>query len=283
MRIVREDNREFKINGIDWKLLELENFGGFESDIKIVDNAIGDGGIESSSRVAQKDRTFVAKSRDNKRNEILRQQVNAFFIPKKKYAIYLTYMGVTRWCEGEIHRYSLPNGNVHRDMTLTVTFLCANPYMKSFDNFGQNIASVVGMVAFPYLCSVTPGTPQGITGGRFNFAQVIVLNNDGDVDTYCKAIFTAKGSVVNPKLIINGSYVRVIDSMQEGDVIEMDFAANPPTVKKNGKNYVGHCDRTSAFDEMVLIQGDSEVQFDADSGSNLLDVSIFYNKLYSTI
>ena len=103
------------------------------------------------------------------------------------------------------------------------------------------------------------------------------------METYCKAVFTAKGTVVNPKLTVNGNYVRVIDTMQLGDVIIIDFVKNPPTVQKNGANYIGHCDRTSAFDDMALVVGDSEISFDADTGSNLLDVSIYYNKLYGAI
>lgn len=283
IRIVREDSKEFIMDGTDWRIKELSGFGSFENDITMIDNAIGDGGIYGSNRVAQKDRTIMAKSRNPVLNEILRKVAISFFNPKKTFKVYVTYMGVTRWCEGKIHKFDLPTENVYTPMTLTITFLFANPFLKSFDNFGKNIASVVGMCGFPYLCNITPGTPKGTTGGLFNFAQKVVFENDGDVDTYCKAVFTAKGEVVNPKLLINGNYVRVIDTMTEGDVIIVDFTKNPPTVQKNGKNFIGHCDRTSAFDDMALIVGDSEVSFDADNGSNLLDVSIYYNKLYGAM
>ena len=285
IRIVRSDNKEFNIDGTDWRIPSdgLEGFGAYENDITTVDNAVGDGGIIVSDRIAPKDRTIVAKSRNPVLNDILRRAALSFFNAKFEYKIYITYMGVTRWCEGKIYKFDLPSRNVNRTMTMTVTFLCPNPFLKSYDNFGKNIASVMGMCAFPYLCSITEGTPQGITGGRFNFAQVIVLENDGDVETFCKAVFTAKGEVVNPKLTVNGNYVRVIDTMQEGDVIIIDFTKNPPTVQKNGANYIGHCDRTSAFDDMALVVGDSEIAFDADTGSNLLDVSIYYNKLYGAI
>lgn len=285
IRIVRSDSKEFNIDGTDWRIPSdgLDGFGAYENDITTVDNAVGDGGIITSDRIAPKDRTIVAKSRNPILNDVLRRVALSFFNSKFEYKIYITYMGVTRWCEGKIYKFDLPNGNVNRTMTMTVTLLCPNPFLRSYDNFGKNIASVVGMCGFPYLCSVTEGTPQGITGGRFNFAQVIVLENDGDVETYCKAVFTAKGTVVNPKLTVNGNYVRVIDTMQLGDVIIIDFVKNPPTVQKNGANYIGHCDRTSAFDDMALVVGDSEISFDADTGSNLLDVSIYYNKLYGAI
>lgn len=286
IRIVRDDSKEFLIDGTDWRIPSeggLSGFGSFDNDIKMIDNAIGDGGTNGSSRVAQKDRTIVAISRNPVMNEILRKIAVSFFNPKKTFKVYVTYMGVTRWCEGIIHKFDLPTENIYAPMTLTITFMFANPYLKSYDNFGKDIASVARMTAFPYMCSVTAGTPQGTTGGIFNFAQKVMLENDGDVDTYCKAVFTAKGEVVNPKLIINGNYVRVLDTMVEGDVIIIDFTKDPPTVQKNGVNFIGHCDRTSAFDDMALIVGDSEVSFDADNGSNLLDVSIYYNKLYGAM
>ena len=285
IRFIRSDEREFLIDGTDWRIPSkgLDGFGSYENDITTVDNAVGDGGIIVSDRIASKDRTIMAKSRNPVLNDVLRRSALSFFNSKFEYKIYITYMGVTRWCEGKIYKFDLPSVNVNRTMTMTITFLCPNPFLKSYDNFGKNIASVVGMCAFPYLCSVTDGTPKGITGGRFNFAQVIVLENDGDGETFCQAVFTAKGTVVNPKRTVNGNYVRVIDTMQLGDVIIIDFTKNPPTVQKNGANYIGHCDRTSAFDDMALVVGDSEISFDADTGSDLLDVSIYYNKLYGAI
>lgn len=285
IRIVRSDKKEFNIDGTDWRIPSdgLEGFGTYENDITTVDNAVGDGGIITSDRIASKDRTITAVSRNPVLNDVLRRAALSFFNSKFTYSIYLTYMGITRWCEGKIYKFELPNGNVNRTMTMTVTFLCPNPFMKSYDNFGKNIASVMGMCAFPYLCSITDGTPKEVTGGRFNFAQVIVLENDGDVETFCQAVFSAKGTVINPKLTVNGNYVRIIDTMELGDVIIIDFTKNPPTVQKNGVNYIGHCDRTSAFDDMALVVGDSEISFDADTGSNLLDVSIYYNKLYGAI
>ncbi len=286
VRIVRSDSKEFIIDGKDWDIPSksgLEGFGSFENDITMIDNAVGDGGTYGSDRIAPKDRTIVAKSRNPVMNEILRKVAISFFNSKFMYKIYLTYMGVTRWCEGKIYKFDLPTENIHTTMTMTITFLFANPFLKSYDNFGKNVAAITPMCGFPYLCSVTPGTPKGVTGGIFNFAQKIVLENDGDVETFCKAVFTANGTVVNPKLVVNDHYVRVLDIMEQGDVIIIDFTQNPPTVQKNGHNYIGHCDRTSAFDDMALIVGDSIISYDADNGSNLMEVSIYYNKLYGAI
>jgi hypothetical protein len=211
--------------------------------------------------------------------EILRDEVTAFFNPKMTYKVYLTYMGRTRWAEGRIEKFNLSTGNIHRRMKLTITVLFADPYLKSFEDFGKDIASVSGGAGFPYLCRQNVGQPTGI----FNFSQIVNLSNDGDVEAYCKVVMTANGEVENPKIIINNHYVRVIDTMVEDDVIIMDFAANPPTVKKNGVNCIGKCDRTSEFDEMGLVIGDSTLSYTADNGSNNLSVSIYYNKLYAAM
>ena len=284
IKIVRSDNKEFHINGNDWKLTELEGFGEFENDIHVVDKAVGDGGIITSGRIGTKDRTIVAKSLNHHLNEVLRREADSFFNPKLTYKVYLTYMGITRWAEGTIYKFHLPNGNIHRTMTLTVTFMFPDPYLKSEEDYGKDIAAMTPMIGFPYICNISEGRPFGITGGIYNFAREIVLDNDGAIETYCRAVFVAKGNVTNPMLIIdNDNYVKVLDALVEGDVLEMDFVKSPPTVRKNGKNIIGKCDRTSSFDTMILNRGDTLVKYDADDGSNLLQVSIYYNKMYAII
>lgn len=283
VRIVREDNKEFNIDGTNWKLLKLDGFGSFDNTLNRVDKAIGDGSIITSDRIAAADRTIVAKSRNWHLNDVLRREAGSFFNAKMLFKVYVTYLGLTRWGEAKIFKYNLPNGNVHRGMELTVTFLFPNPYLKSFEDFGRDIAAITPMIAFPYLCNVAPGHVYGVTGGIYNFAKQVILENDGDVETYCRAIFVAKGVVKNPALIIGEDYVRVLDEMQQGDVIEMDFTKDPPTIRKNGVNCIGKCDRKSAFDAMSLNIGNTIIQYDADDGSNLLQVSIYYNKLYTVI
>jgi len=286
IRLVREDGKEFLIDGSDWRLLSdgLEGFGEFSNNISTVNNAISDGGIITAARLSTVDRTFSAMSRNTILNDVLRHEAISFFNAKYFYKVYVTYMGLTRWAEGKIAKFQLPAQNIYKAMKLTVTFLFPNPYWKSFDDFGKDIAEVEGCVGFPYLCAKDDSAvPQGFTAGVYNFAKKVILDNDGDVETYCKAVFIASGSVTNPSLKIGDAYVKVIDVMKGGDILEMDFTSNPPTIKKNGVNFIGHCDRTSRFDEMILNLGDTEIAFDATNGSNLLQVSIYYNKLYTTI
>ena len=138
VRFVRSDDREWSIDGSNWGIPSngLEGFGAFNNSISIVDNAIGDGGTAISKNVNLM--------------EILRDEVTAFFNPKMTYKVYLTYMGRTRWAEGRIEKFNLSTGNIHRRMKLTITVLFADPYLKSFEDFGKDIASVSGGAGFPY-------------------------------------------------------------------------------------------------------------------------------------
>lgn len=283
VKIIRDDLRQFDIDNTTWHIPGtngLQNFGYFENDITTIDNAITDGAMISAYRMGTIDRTIVFhNTQPRKSNDVLRKTVLSFFSTKHTYKIYVTYMGVTRWCEGMVLKCDVPTLNINWEMEITVTFLCNNPYLKSYDDFGKDIASILPMAGFPYLSTVKKGSPTG----AFAFSKFVVLNNDGDTDTRFKAVFKAFGFVRNPKLFINDNFVRVITNLNNGDEIEMDFTKAPPSIKKNGQNCIGLCDRKSSFDEMYLGIGDTEVAYDADEGTNLVSVSIYYNKLYSGI
>lgn len=288
IRIVRtSDNTEFLIGQKkDWWLLKngLDGWGGFDNDIESVDNATRDGGVFTSTRLGIKNRGIKCAYMYPRTNDVAREQALKFFNARSTYKVYMTYGSRTLWAEGIIKKFYMDNyADVEKRLDLTLLFSFENPYLKSYDDFGKDIASVKGLIGFPYISNISDGFMKGTSGGIFNFAQQVILSNDGDIEARCRAVFRASGTVVNPKLVINDAYVRVLDTMQDGDVITMDFAANPPTVKKNGVNFIGQCDRTSKFNSMILGIGDTAVQYTADDGTNLLSVSIYYNKLYTAI
>ena len=283
----QSDNTKFEAGtGLDWQVEDegLSGFGSFQSDLGFVDSANRDGGDIASEHIGKKDRTITFIYRPSLGHDLARRNVLAFFGAKDSYKVCVRWGLNDVFAVGKIEKLSCPEKHLERGgLKLTITFLFANPYWSSMDDFGKNIAALRGLIGFPYLCSVTPGTPQGRTGGVFNFAQLVTLSNNGDVETYCKVTITATDEVINPKILINGEYVRVIDTMQRGDAIDMDFVSQPPRITKNGANYVGHCDRTSSFTEMILKRGDNTIQYDADNGSNHMNVTVYYNKQYGAI
>ncbi len=288
IRIIRQsDGQKFEIgSGYDWVVADkgLSGFGDVSNDIDFEDNATSDGGIITSEHLSKKDRSIEAVYKPQTNRAVARKKAISFFKAREFYKVCVTWGMNTVFAIGKIYKMKCPEVPLDHSLTLDVTFLFPNPYWSSMDDFGKNIASLRGMLGFPYLCSITDGTPKGVTGGLFNFAQEVTLNNDGDAPTRCKVTILCQGGTCeNPKILINDEYVRVLDTLADGESIEMDFTAQPPTIKKGGINFVGHCDRTSAFQKMILARGDNKIAYDADNGSSHMNVTVYYNKQYEAI
>lgn len=285
IRIVRDDGEEFNIGeSFDWRLMKngLDGFGSFDNELNFVDNGTHDGGLITSKRLTKKDRSIKAGFVHPNQNTLERQKVQAFFNPKADYRLYITVGDRTLWGECSVYKKNVPISVETQLLTLDVTFMFPNPFLKSFDDFGADIASKTELIAFPYLVSLDK-YPRGLTGGLYNFQKEVYLINDGDVETYCRAEFRAIGNVVNPYLMIGDKYVRLNDTLESGDLVIMDFTTLPPRVTKNGANFIGHCDRTSNFTDMAMKVGDVTIEYGADDGEINLSVSFFYNKLYTSI
>lgn len=276
IKVIRDDAKEFIFDRTLWGITYLDGFNGVNNEIFSDNNAIGDGSIFSGERVGDKDRTISAKLINKNLNEIMRKVAISFFNPKHTYKVYVAYQNQTMWCEGRQIGFSCPMGNIYRPIELTWTILSNMSYMMSVDNFGKDIASIKPMSAFPYLAKIG----VGCIGGKYNFTQNVLIENDGDVDTFFQCIITAKGDVINPKIVKDDKYVRLIDTMIDGDVYVIDFVSSPPTVKKNGANAISKTDRTSSFTDMGLTVGDNDISFNADNGSSNMQVVLYYNKRY---
>lgn len=277
----RSDGKEFNIDNTNWRILSdgLDGFDYVDQSIVTEANAFGDGSRVMSVRTPEIDRTVTCVyngSLENKAHQ--RQTVRKFFNRAYDYDIILEYMGEKKYCEGKLYSLTLPTENIYEFMTLTFTILSVQPYLLSYDDFGKNIAMISGGLEFNFEIP-----EDGIEFGTYSFAKEVQIDNEGDVDTYCKAIFTAKGSVTNPKLIKDDKYVRIIDTMVSGDEIVIDLVSKPVSITKNGVNIIGKTDRTSSFNGMVLSVGSNTIAYDADNGDNMLDVTIYYNERFTGI
>lgn len=271
---VRSDKKEFTIGQSDWKITKLEGIDAPDISIFSEKNATGDGSMISGKRVEDRDIYIEAKSRIPDKNPELRSRALVFFNPKYTYQIHITYQGVKRWIEGELEGILLPAENIHRNMTLKVRFYCADPYFRSEDNFGKDIAGTRRMMGFPFI--QTPKIPA--VASAYNFAKLVRINNDGDVETYCTARIKFSGDAENPKIVKDDHFVRIIDRFVEGDVVEIDFYN--ATIRKNGINIIQKIDRKSTFTSMQLDVGMSQIGFAADTGDANMSVTLYYNKLY---
>ena len=148
-------------------------------------------------------------------------------------------------------------------------------YWLSSDSFGKNIAGC-WMVVRVGLDSA--GRVRDGIYGIYSYAGTVYLDNDGDAEAYCQAVFTAQGTVTNPKLIAGDGYVRVLTTLAEGDVMIIDGKTKAVTV--NGVNVATLVDKASSFAGIVFGIGTNNIGFTADVGSNVVAVTVYYNKRY---
>lgn len=275
LQFLRNDDRSFTVDGGTLGLVAATGLDQANVEVFTQKAAVGDGDIVTGSRVGSRTLEFTFKARHASINEVLRRAITSFFIAAQSYSIYVTRYGAKRYAAD----CRLDNAQISTDgqgvpVTVKLAFLMPEGYFRSVDSFGKNIAGIESRCGYPYAALQSYGRIYGL----YAYAQIVYLDNDGDAEAYCKAVFTAQGTVVNPKLQTGNSYVRMLCTLSAGDVMVVD--AKTRSVTLNGENASYLLDRQSSFDGIVFARGTNAVSFTADMGSNLLAVYVYYNKRY---
>ena len=117
-------------------------------------------------------------------------------------------------------------------------------------------------------------------------AESVIVDcyNEGDVSTGMRVRFVALGTVKNPILlnVDTGEFIKINVTMQTGDTIEVStkYGSKGAKLIRDGveTDYFRYVDVDSTY--MQLAIGDNNFRYDAESGVNSMEVSIFYNKEY---
>ena len=287
IRFVNENGEQFNVGkDYNWRLLKkgLENFSAFESNVTVAQDYGRNGGSLVGIRLNDKTRTIKICNVDWKNSDTTRMELQKYFIYGQKYKIYVTIGETTRWAEGVLYRMAIPEPtDEDYKLNVTMSFKFGDPFLKSEDNFGKNIASLTPMFAFPWLSRMDKQNVYGTAVGIYNFEREVHLYNDGSYEAYPTIKITFKGIVTNPEIRINDGFIRVLGTFNSNDEIVIDCSVSPMTVKNNGENILGKCDRESEFNNMNLQIGDNTLSFIAYSGSDDMNVFVYYYKPYTMI
>ena len=113
---------------------------------------------------------------------------------------------------------------------------------------------------------------------------IVDCYNAGDVSTGMRIKFTALGVLENPVLlnVETGEFIQINRTMQAGDVITVntEYGNKGAALERNGEviDCFKDIDVDSTF--MTLGIGDNIYRYDAASGVDNLEVSIYYNPQY---
>jgi len=278
IKIVRSDGKELLIGSSqsDW-LIPSEGLDGIDypsTNLYTEANAIGNGSYVTGKNVESRTIKISAKVKNSVLNNILRANAVHFFNNRYTFKLYITYGGVTRWIDTNIDGFKCPSGNIYYPVTLTVSFYAAEPFLKSVEEFGKDIAGIIPTWGFPWIDTVDIAPKPDV----FQFAKQVFLENDGDTEAYIYAVMRFKDTVTNPKITCNGSYIRILGTFNSNDVITIDVERRK--VYNNAVNIITKLDKLSSFSDTKINIGGSIIVYSADSGDVNMSATIYYNKLY---
>lgn len=279
IRFVRDDGKELLMDGSYrgsalWGILSHSGFGEIENEITTEKYASGDGEDIIGEYVPKRTLDIKADVKQTKNNAGERANALSFFNPKHTFTLYSTHGGVTRWITAKLQKRKCEPPSLGEHATLELAMICPDPYFYDMDNYGKDIAATAGGMVFPYRCPVG----GGFNTGYFLFTREIDIENNGDVGTELIIEITASDEVVNPKIMKDEAYVRMILTMAEGDRLRIDLQKGRITL--NGENCIGKVDRTSSFQGMKIEPGVSTISFEADGGDSHMSTVVYYTPKY---
>lgn len=290
--IHRSDGQTFAMDDKPIGLLELKGVDAPAMEVFTEKNAVGDGDTVTGSRVAARDITIRAKSRGGIKNAILRARAVVFFDPQYTYDVDISYDGVTRTARDcRLRAVAIPSGSLYQPLDITATFLCPYGYLDGEGGMdGVDLNSITPRLGWPYVSMMKDGVPgkarsglddaPGMLFGVYNYDKTVVIHNRGSAPTWVRGVFTAMGpgTVQNPKLIHGDAFVRVLYTMNPGDVVDIDTEKR--IVRINGVNALNKIDKASSFGSMRVDPGYSVIGFDADTNPDQLSARVYFQIRY---
>lgn len=162
-------------------------------------------------------------------------------------------------------------------------YICSPYRAKDGAELDRNIDYAQQLTRQALEAGLAPITTKAIEGYGYRAESVIVdCYNEGDVSTGMRIRFTALGTVSNPILlnVDTEEFIQINATMKTGDVIEINtkYGSKGAKLIRDGveTDYFRYIDVDSTF--MQLAIGDNMFRYDAASGVNSLEVSIFYSK-----
>lgn len=148
VRYVRDDNKELIVDNTTFGIpndglegVDFAKWSLYSETLALKDGSVITGGSYSGRSLVLK---FECKQNDETADSV-RNSVRSFFNPKHAFNVYVTYRGITRWISGMIEGFEAPTENVYKRPEFKVGIYCADPFFKSVDSFGKDIASISPM------------------------------------------------------------------------------------------------------------------------------------------
>jgi len=172
--------------------------------------------------------------------------------------------------------YLISSGSVAEGL---ISLTASNPFWTDLQELKEEIALWAGDFSFPLEILET-----GIRMGHREPSLIVNVLNNGDVECGMRIEFKALATLTNPSLLnVNtNEYIKVIKGMVAGEVITVTTYFGNKKIEStlNGvtTNIFNFIDFESTF--LQLDVGDNLMRYDAESGLDNLEVSIYFMPQY---
>lgn len=211
----------------------------------------------------------------------LRKQVEQAFNPKLGEG-YLTYTDEVKSIKIKCIPSELPWFENNEDgnwQSCLINLTANNPYWQDLEQIKAEIALWVGDFSFELEL-----TEQGIEMGHREQSLIVNVLNEGDVECGMRVEFKALATLTNPSILnVNTQeYLKINKTMEAGEVLSITthFGSKKVESTLNGAttNAFNFIDLGSTF--LQLDVGDNLFRYNADTGIDNLEVSIYYTPQY---
>lgn len=275
IKFIRDDGLTLNITDY-FKIISIEGLGTITQEIFTEKRAVGDGDIITGTRVSSRTVTITACNDYAGQFDTSREKINSFFNPKNTFKMYVTYKNNTVWCECIVDARDLPTNNIFAPQMFTLSVFCPSPYFKSYDDFGEDLSTIVPMMGFPLVISAE----KGFVASARNFAQHVFVPNDGAVETYCTIVIEPEENVNGLKIYKNDEeFVLFSIELKAYETVKIDFERR--TVEIDGKKVPNCLNRRSTF--FAIERGGCNISYSADSNETSTHIYLYYNQLYAGV
>lgn len=255
------------INLFDNPYYGITNIDGFTvADVEVASSTTAsiDGDVINNLRVTPRTVVLDLKVKNNVNVETAKRWLLQTVKPKLPGRIRMTQDGRETELSGIVENIEMPRFT--NGVICQVSLHCSVPYWQDVNYVLVEISRLIDLHYFPKDQGGLAFPSGGIPLGSYNLNNTQIYYNDGDAETGMLITIIALGDVVNPIIYdVTGAYIGVIDTMAEGDVIEINTNRGEKYVRKNGENIFSKIRSGSSFLQLAI--GDNQLTVNADSGT----------------
>lgn len=273
LKFISKDTTLTMNKNSEFKVLTIEGLEASEYTINKV-SSNQDGAIITNRKIEPREIILTGDITKNANEDINRKKIISFFNPKFDGILIVKRNNEEKKISYVVSSFKFTSKRMNEFQKFELILDCANPYFESIDNFGKNIASITRQFAFPLAIIANKGKIMGYKTYNNN----VQLLNDGDFETGVEVQIKAIDTVINPKIMLNNSFIKVNINMQENDVLIINTNKRKKSIILNGKNIIQKIDKQSSFFSLEV--GNNNMIYSSEEGYENMEVNVYFHKKY---